>query len=98
MTTHNPGLILAHGSAAYRFDRITADEIAWFSELHGPNQIASAPRSVTASDLHHGGNGHTSHGSGNGYGHEKHHETAEPATAALLICGVALLVIRRVWA
>jgi hypothetical protein len=92
-----PRFVHFAGSQPYRFDRVTADEIAWFSELHGPNQIASAPRSVTTSDLHRGtGNGHTEHGNGNGYGHDKHAETPEAGTAAMFMVALVCIGASRV--
>jgi hypothetical protein len=85
-----PSYVVGGHSQAYQFDRIAADEIAWYSALYGPNEIPSAPIR-----LHSGaGNGHDSHGNGNGNGHEKHHETPEPGTAVMCAFGAAWFIAR----
>lgn len=79
-----PDLIHGGNSQPYRFDRIGADEVAWFAQSYGPNEIPSAPiRLYRGAEPEHRN------------GRECHTETPEASTLALCIAGLACIRMLR---
>jgi hypothetical protein len=87
-TTTRPDAIHGAGSQMYRFDRIGADEITWFTSPYNGTEIPSASLRLT----HSVGTSDTSE-----YGYTAHTATTpEPSAMAYMCLAAALIGVSRI--